>query len=323
MTIRRAATASPPLDPRRIALLQHVEREGTISAAALALNFSCSGLSQQLRQLEVQVGTPLVQRSPKLATLTPAGHALLEHGVYVLERLEQAEREARAVAHLRGGRLRMATFRSAGETIVAEAVAYFGGHWPEVELRLLEGEPEDYLPRLRTGELDLALAFEYDGLPVTPDERLAATLLCEEDMVVVMRADDPLAASRQHQLADLADASWVASSRSVTVDFTDRACEAAGFTPRIALRTDDYHVAQALVAHIGGVAFLPLLSARALHPDLVARRLSDVRLRRRTFAAHRAGGERAPAVAAMLRVLEQLGEDLDQAGVDEYARTRA
>ena len=308
-----AREATPQLlDPRRIELLRVVDEEGTISAAALALNFSCSGLSQQLRQLEAQLGTQLVERSPRAATLTAAGRRLLEHSSFVLDRLRQAELEVREVAQLRGGRLRIATFRSVGETLVAEAVAYFRGRWPGVDVSLREGEPEDYLHLLRADELDLAMAFEYDGLAVRPDDRLALTLLCEEEMVLVVPAGHRLAGCERIPLRGLAGERWVASTpRSVTADFTDRACAAAGYRPDIALRSDDYRVVQALVAESGGVAFLPFLATRSLRPGLVARRVADLRFHRRIFAAHRTGGERAPAVAAMLEVLREVSSDVD------------
>ncbi len=71
------------------------------------------------------------------------------------------------------------------------------------------------------------------------------------------------------------------------------------------LASDDYRVVQALVANGAGVAFLPKLAARTLHERLVARPVAGGPLRRRVFAVHRAGGGRAPAVAAMLQVLRE------------------
>jgi DNA-binding transcriptional LysR family regulator len=300
----------PPLDGRRVDLLEHLQREGTISAAADALNFTCSALSQQLRQLEGDVGVELVQRGPRAATLTPAGQVLLEHGIFLRGRLETAERELGEISRLDRGRLRMGTFRSAGETLVADAIAYFQAHWPAVELTLVEAEPEDCIPLVRSNELDLALTFDYDGVEARDDGRLVITRLCDDEMVLVLPTGHHLAERESIELADLRDENWIASTPSCAVaEFTAHACRLAGFEPRITLSTDDYRVAQALVAHGNGVTFLPRLAARLLNPSCVARPLAGHQLARRVYVARRIGGERAPAVGRMLDVLEELGAD--------------
>jgi molybdate transport repressor ModE-like protein len=303
------------LDLRSISLLEHIDRGGTISAAADALNFSCSGLSQQLRQLEGTLGTALVERRPREAMLTPAGRVLMEHASDIRAQLEAAEHEVREIARLRGGRLRMATFRSVGETLVAEGVAYFRAHWPAVELTLREGEPEQYLHLLRSGEIDIALTFAYDGVAgAALDKRLALARLCDDEMVVVMPATHRLARCDRVPLDALRHDDWITSTRDSSVGaFTAEACREAGYEPRVLMTTDDYRVAQALVAHGGGVTFLPRLATRVLRAGCVARPLDGAGLFRRIYAAHRVGGERSPALARMLEVLTQLGESAREA----------
>lgn len=308
MTASRPRMRAP--DVRRLELLEQIERGGTISAAADALHFSCSGLSQQLRQMEADFGVLLVERTARAATLTDAGRLLLLHSTAVRERLEQAELEIREIAELRGGRLRLATFRSVGQTLVAEAVAYFRSHWPDVDLTLREGEPESYLGLLRSDELDIALTFDYDGVDPTLDERLASVLLCEEEMLVVLPARHPLAGSPEVQLRALSREVWIGSTATSSVaTFTSVACRRGGFEPDVRLRTDDYRVAGALVAGGAGISFLPRRVAATLPPGCVARPLAGERLLRRIHAAHRLGSERAPAIARMLQVLRELGDD--------------
>lgn len=300
----------PPLDVRRVDLLEHVLSEGTISAAAEALSFTCSALSQQLRQLESEVGVELVLRSPRAATLTPAGHLLLEHGAFLRGRLQTAEDELRQISLLARGRLRIGTFRSAGDTLVADAIAYFHAHWPAIELTMFEGEPEECLPMVRHNELDLALSFDYDGVDVRPDERLVVSHLCDDEMMVVLPASHALAPLSEIRLEQLSQEDWIVSTPGCAVaEFTSQACIRAGFEPRVALSSDDYRVAQALVAYGGGVTFVPALAARKLNPACVARRVAGLSLLRRIHVTHRIGGERAPALARMLTVLDELGED--------------
>jgi DNA-binding transcriptional LysR family regulator len=300
-----------PFDIRHAAALEHIDRRGTISAAADALNFTTSGLSRQVRVLEGELGVELVERTPRAAQLTPAGRVLMSHVSYIQERLRRAEDDVRAIAQLQAGRLRIATFRSVAETLVADAVAYFAGHWPGVAITLREGEPEEYLPLLLEGEADLALTFTYDGVSARElDQPVARVHLRRDEMLVVLPAGHRLAATTEIDLADLRGEAWIVSTpRSSVQAFTRQACLAAGYEPRIALSTDDYHVARALVANGVGATFLPALATKALGDACVARPVAGAALHRDIYAAYRVGGERAPAVAQMLQVLKEVAAD--------------
>jgi DNA-binding transcriptional LysR family regulator len=305
------------LDVRRMRVLREVALRGSISEAADALHFSASAVSQQLRVLEEEAGVPLVVRAPRALDLTPAGRALVEHTEVIIERLLLAESEARAIAELRGGRLRMATFRSAGETLVAEAVTYFRNRYPDVALSLVEGEPEDYLANLKSVTLDLALSFEYDHVRPPGDETLERVELLTEPMLIALPESHRLAGAAQVRLGDLAEDTWIASTaRSSVHAFTHRVCEAAGFAPRLRFSTDDYHVAQSLVARGLGVTLVPQMATRASHPGVVLRLFAQDQPLRRVFIAHRADGQRSPSVAAMVGILRQAAsEHLDALGV--------
>src|ERR687885_1778191 len=151
------------LDIRRMRVLREVAIRGSFSAAAEALSFTQSAVSQQIAALEREAGTVLVQRSARGVRLTEAGEALVRHTEAILARLAEAEAELEAIAGLRGGRLRMAAFESAGATLMPLAIAEFRQRHPAVELSMALGEPEDSLPQLRAGELDLALTFDAHG----------------------------------------------------------------------------------------------------------------------------------------------------------------
>lgn len=296
------------LDVRRMRVLLEVAKRGSMSGAADALNYTPSAVSQQIATLERESGVALVERGPRSITLTDAGRALAEHAEIILARLDIAEVEIHEVAGLHGGRLRLATFRSAGETIMAEAITRFHARHPKVELTLTEGEPEEYLPLIRSGQLDLGLGFEYDHVPRAKVESSEEELLLEDQMGVALPADHRLAAQPQLQLGDLCDEAWIGSTpRSSVHAFTRNTCLRAGFDPRIRFETDDYHVAQALVATGIGIAFLPQLAATTAHPHVVFRLLAPPAPTRRVFAIYRAGGLRSPATSAMVALLRELG----------------
>src|SRR5919109_1563654 len=126
------------LDVRRLRVLQAVAEEGSFSAAADALSFTQSAVSQQIAALERETGTTLVQRGPGGLRLTEAGSALVAHTDAVLARLADAERELAAIAGLRGGRVRLASFPTAGATLVTQAISLFSKRHPEVELSFTE-----------------------------------------------------------------------------------------------------------------------------------------------------------------------------------------
>src|SRR5579871_3484558 len=151
------------LNVGRLRVLREVAHRGSISASAEALAYTQSAVSQQIAALEAETRLTLLERHPRGVSLTAAGQTLVGHAEGILARLEAAEEALAAISGLRGGRLRMASFPSAGATLMPRAIAAFRGSYPEVELSLAEGEPEEIAPRLRGGELDLALLFEFEG----------------------------------------------------------------------------------------------------------------------------------------------------------------
>src|SRR5436190_24378099 len=140
------------LDVKRLKVLREVAAHGSFSAAAEALAYTQSAVSQQIAALEREAGTVLVDRSARGVTLTDAGEALVRHADAILARLADAEAELEAIAGLRGGRLRLVSFPSAGATLAPRAIARFRELHPGVELSLEPSEPEDTEPQLKTGE---------------------------------------------------------------------------------------------------------------------------------------------------------------------------
>src|SRR5919201_1753732 len=174
------------LDVRRLRVLQAVADAGSFSAAADALSYTQSAVSQQIAALEREAGTTLLLRRPGGVRLTDAGRALLEHTQAVLARLADAERELAAIAGLRGGRVRMASFPTAGATLVTRAVSIFARRHPEVELSLTEGEPDETVPLLRRGEFELALVYDYGLESMDLDSGLELIPLFDDPLKVVL-----------------------------------------------------------------------------------------------------------------------------------------
>src|SRR5580700_1576223 len=200
------------LSVSRLRVLKEVAYRGSFSAAAEALSYTQSAVSQQIAALEGETGMALLERHPRGVSLTAAGQTLVGHAEGILARLDAAEASLAAIAGLRGGRLRVASFPTAGATLMPLAIATFRSSYPDVELTLAEGEPEPIVARLRAGELDLALLFEFDGQSLLAAD-VTRTELLEDPMYLALAKTHPLASRERVRLHDLADEAWVQTSR--------------------------------------------------------------------------------------------------------------
>lgn len=291
----------------RLKVLTEVVSRGSFSAAAEALSYSQSAVSQAIARLEAETGAPLVVRDRRRVRPTAAGATLVEHADSIFAQVEAAEAELAAVLGLRGGRLRVASFPSAGATLMPLAVATFRERHPDVALSLAEGEPEEIAPRVRAGEVDLALLFEFPGVRERPTAGLRAVTLLEDPMYVVLPAEHELAAKPSLSLADLRDQDWVQTSESSPcARHVVRTCVGAGFEPRVTFESDDYETVQGLVAAGVGVALIPRLALSHVHPGIVMRALAPRSPARRVVAATVPGPGVSPAAKTMLRVLVEV-----------------
>src|SRR5919202_1965575 len=149
------------LDGHRMKVLKAVAAPGSFSAAADALSFTQSAVSQQVAALERESGTKLVERRARGIRLTPAGEALVSHADAILARLDDAEQELAAIAGLKGGRVRTASFQSAGGTLMPRALAEFHRRHPGVELSATTAELDQAHELLRAGDIDVALVMDF------------------------------------------------------------------------------------------------------------------------------------------------------------------
>jgi DNA-binding transcriptional LysR family regulator len=293
------------LNVARLRILKEVAYRGSFSAAAAALSYTQSAISQQIAALEGEAGMALLERHPRGVSLTAAGQTLVSHAEGILARLDAADAALSAIAGLRGGRLRMASFPTAGATLMPLAIATFRSAYPDVELTLAEGEPEEIVPRLRAGELDLALLFEFAGETVVHGDMERVELL-EDPMYLALPSEHRLAAKGRPRLEDLREESWVQTSRSSPcARHVVRSCHAAGFEPNVSFESDDYQTVQGLVAAGVGVALIPELALSVVRDDIVIRALSPASPVRQVIGAVPEGARLVPAAQTMLGVLEQ------------------
>jgi DNA-binding transcriptional LysR family regulator len=307
----------------RLRILKEVARHGSFSAAADALSYTQPAISQQIATLEAETGLTLLERHPRGVSLTAAGQTLVGHAEGILARLEAAQAALSAIAGLRGGRLRMASFPTAGATLMPLAIATFRDIYPQVGLSLAEGEPEEILPRLRAGELDLALLFEFAGEAPLAEDMVRVELL-EDPMYLALPPEHRLAGRVNLRLGDLREEAWVqTSSSSPCARHVVRSCHAAGFEPDVSFESDDYQTVQGLVAAGVGVALIPELALSVVRGDIAIRALSPKPPVRQVVAAAPAGARLVPAAPAMLEILTQAATRYQALGERRLSRDSA
>lgn len=288
------------MDPRRVLIFRDVVRAGSISAAARDRGWTQPAVSQHLRALERSAGCSLLVRTSTGVEPTEPGRVLLARADELAAQLHMATEELAELTALRRGRVRLAAYPSAAATLVPDALARLRRDHPAIDVELTEAEPPQARRLLRSGDVDVALVFDYDTEPADATE-VEWYPLGEEPVLLVLPVAHPLADS-DATLAGMAEEDWIVGCEQCRAHAVTR-CEAAGFTPRVRHVTDDYVVVQKLVAAGLGVTMLPRSALEAYrHPDV--RAITGFGARRYGTLHHR-GAWTVPATAAVLRELER------------------
>jgi DNA-binding transcriptional LysR family regulator len=292
------------LDLHRVRLLRELHGRGTIAAVADALQYTPSAVSQQLAALEREVGVQLLERAGRGVRLTDAALVLVEHADALLERAALAEADLAAAVGTVAGRGRIAAFQSVSLRLALPAMRALARAAPRLRCELVEAEPEQALPALALGDVDLVLGDEWDRQPLRMPSGVRRDELFHDPVHVVLPARH--APARRHReavpLAELAGEAWTAGHAGMAWDeMTRRTCrELGGFEPDIRHRTNDATVSLALVAQGLAVTMLPELVLPGRHPGVVLREIAGARVSRAIFAATRATDAARPSTRALL-----------------------
>jgi DNA-binding transcriptional LysR family regulator len=292
------------LDLRRLRLLHELHARGTIAAVADALQFTPSAVSQQLAVLEREAGVPLLEPAGRGVRLTDAALVLVGHAGALLERAEVAQAELAAAAGRVAGRARIASFQSVALRIAVPAMQALGREAPALRCELIEAEPEQSLPALALGDVDLVLADEWQHQPLARPAGVAREDLHTDEVRLVLPDAQP--AARRHAtavpLAELAGDAWTTGHPGTAwEEIVSRTCrELGGFDPDIRHRTNDSVTSLALVAGGLAVTLLPDLVRPAAHPGVAVRAIAEGSVHRTIFAATRGADADRPSVQALL-----------------------
>jgi DNA-binding transcriptional LysR family regulator len=292
------------LDLRRLRLLRELNERGTIAAVADALQFTPSAVSQQLAMLEREAGVRLLERAGRGVRLTDAALMLVEHADALLERAALAEADLAAADGTVTGRGRIAGFQSVSLRLALPAMDALARDAPRLRCELIEAEPEQALPALALGDVDLVLGDEWPHQPRRLPEGLQRHDLFRDPVFVVLPAEHP--AARRHRdavpLGELAGERWTTGHGQMGwEEMTKRTCrELGGFDPDIRHRANDATISLALVARGLAVTMLPELPLPDRDPRIALRAIAEYPVSRAIFAATRATDAARPSTQALL-----------------------
>jgi DNA-binding transcriptional LysR family regulator len=297
------------LDLRRLRLLRELRERQTIAAVADALQFTPSAVSQQLALLERETGVRLLERAGRGVRLTDPALVLAAHADALLERVALAEADLASAAGAVTGRRRIAAFRSVALHVALPAMEALGRDAPRLRCELIEAEPEQALPALALGDVDLVLGDEWQHQPWPLAAGLRRQELRRDPVRLVLPADHP--AARRHDdavpLAELAGEPWATGQTGMGwEEMVRRTCrEHGGFEPDVRHRTNDATVSLALVARGMAVTLLPELALAGSHAGTALRRIAEAPLARAIFAVTRAADVARPSTVALGAAVER------------------
>lgn len=264
--------------------------------AAERIGIAQPALSQQIKRLESEIGTPLFHRSTRTVRLSAAGVALRPHALRALDEVEEGVTAAGRASRGEIGHLTIGFIETASGWLVPSAVRRFRADRPDVTLTLRELAVTAQLEGLRSGKLDVGIV-----RPPVDSEGLVVESVAEERLLAAVPAAHALARRRRISAAALTDEPLVALAREVVPGLHDQVISLLaeqGGAARITQEATSIQAVLGLVAAELGIALLPS-SVRTLSRDGVAFLTLAPSPRSFVLTVHRRG-ECAPLVAAFL-----------------------
>lgn len=322
------------IDVNRLALLRELERRGSIAAVARISGVSSSAVSQQLRKLEAEVGTRLLEQRGRGVGLTVAAQRLAGHAEAVLTILERAESELTSGRDRVHGTVRLTGFASFALRYLPALVARLEAAHPDLEVTFSQVEPAAALEAVAGRRADLAIVDEFPQQPRPLDAGVQRTHLLRDAMIPCLPVGCDAGGSRGVGAPGAVGGSpgtagaggtgdpaypvvlgrlrWVFEPEGTEAHaWAHRVCREAGFEPRVAYTTPDLRVHRELVRTGVAAAFLPRMLLEAGqedfgYPTTVLDAAGQVPLWRDVFAVTRRSAATSRTVAAVAEGLQAI-----------------
>jgi DNA-binding transcriptional LysR family regulator len=265
--------------------------------AAEALHVAQPALSQQIRRLEAELGLDLFARTSRSVALTEAGEAVAARARRILAEADAIAEDVDALRGVLRGRVVVGSMQSLGPFDLPGLLADFHGRHPGVDVVLREDTTQRMLAMLGADELDLAVA----TIDESPPDGLETRALYEEDLVLAVARDHPLAGRRRIRPASLPPGPLIFFREGSGLRAaTEQALDAAGIEPQVRFETNELSRVRALASRGLGVAIMPRSDTEGPGPPVAAISIGPPALRRSVGLVWRGDRRRAPAAEAFL-----------------------
>ena len=261
------------MELRHLRYFLAVAEELHFGRAAEKLHIAQPPLSQQIQQLERELGFPLFLRANRRVTLTAGGTVFLHDIRHSLASIEQAVQAARRADQGETGTLAVGFSTSATFEVLPALLSAFRARRPEVALSLYELNAAEQKRALLDRRLDVGLA-----RPSIPDDGLTVEAVLREPLIAALPETHPLARQDSLTLADLSDEPFVLSPENPRPSYADMVktlCAGAGFVPRVVQEAREMPTLLSLVAAGLGVTLTPASARNLRRAGLVYRPLRD------------------------------------------------
>ncbi|CAM4027690.1 LysR family transcriptional regulator [Janibacter anophelis] len=282
------------LSLRRLQMLRELHRRGTVTAAAQALHYSPSGVSQQLAQLEREVGVKLIEKTGRRVQLTELGLLLSEHAEEILGSVERATAAIESAQEGITARLTVAVWASVASGLLPRTLSVLHAAHPGIAVSSTELLPEETADAVREGRLDMSFVIDYSRLASDWEPALHRSVVAVERLHAAV--PEGVVPDDTVSLAALAEFPWIlAGPRSHFGRAVRAECHAHGFEPRIAHTVEEQFTALAMIAGGLGVTLVSDLGLTLLPPGVDVVPLEEPVLRTLSVA-HRASSTPRPSI---------------------------
>jgi DNA-binding transcriptional LysR family regulator len=299
------------MELRHLRYFVAVAEELHFGRAAERIHIAQPPLSQQIRQLEEEIGVKLFHRTKRRVQLTHAGQIFMEEALQILAHSEKAVRLARRADRGEIGRLVMGFVGSMTYKFLPSALRSFRDQFPDVELRLRELTSDQQIKALRDRTIDVGFLRQ----PIK-DDALSVETVLREPLILALAVDHVLVNSEHISLDMLAKEPFVMVSRKESPTFYDRImglCQSAGFSPRVVQEAIQMPTILSLVSVGIGVTLVPESFRNLQVLGVTYRALTGIGLNTELAVAWRRNDD-SPVLLAFLNVVREMalrheGED--------------
>ncbi|MDC0765501.1 LysR family transcriptional regulator [Streptomyces sp. HD] len=292
------------LDLQRLRALHAVSVHGTVGAAAGALGYTPSAVSQQIAKLERETRTVLLEREGRGVRLTAEALQLVDAAQELLAIVERAETELEERRGVPAGRLTVAAFASAARGLMPSVLADLNRRHPAVDARLSEMDPHISMGLVAKGAVDLAVVHDWDISPLPVPPGVEQAVIGDDRCTLLVPEGHPFAGRASVRREDLGAERWVCQPPGrVCHEWLVRTLRAVGYEPEIVHQADENPTLVALVAGGLGICLIPRLGRGPLPAGVVEVELEPTPVRR-LYALWRKGAARRPAIAETVRTLQ-------------------